>query len=151
MPRAITELEEQAGVLQGRIDTLRTAIEDERNRLWHADANVAAIAGRFKAIMLAVGFPGVLKDDTIAIDPRNWKPTIIHGDQEWTFWDAGSGVKKTLSNVCFALAIHEAAREAGMPVPSVLVIDSPTKNTSDDENPELVRALYQEIYRMAAA
>ncbi len=36
-----------------------------------------------------------------------------------------------------------------MPVPTVLIIDSPTKNISDDEDPELVRSLYAEIYRLA--
>jgi len=60
-----------------------------------------------------------------------------------------SGGKKTLFNVCYALAVYEAARERGMPVPNVLVIDSPTKNISD-ENPELVRSLYREIYRLAS-
>lgn len=37
-----------------------------------------------------------------------------------------------------------------MPVPNVLIIDSPTKNISDDENPELVKSLYREIYRLAS-
>jgi hypothetical protein len=32
----------------------------------------------------------------------------------------------------------------------VLIIDSPTKNISDDENPELVKSLYREIYRLAS-
>jgi len=36
-----------------------------------------------------------------------------------------------------------------MPVPGILIIDSPTKNISDDENPELVQSLYAEIYRLA--
>ena len=36
-----------------------------------------------------------------------------------------------------------------MPVPDVLIIDSPTKNISEDENPELVRSLYTEIYQLA--
>lgn len=36
-----------------------------------------------------------------------------------------------------------------MPVPNILIIDSPTKNISEDENPELVRSLYAEIYRLA--
>lgn len=36
-----------------------------------------------------------------------------------------------------------------MPVPNVLIIDSPTKNISDDEDPELVQSLYREIYRFA--
>jgi hypothetical protein len=37
-----------------------------------------------------------------------------------------------------------------MPVPNILIIDSPTKNISEDENPELVQSLYREIYRLAA-
>jgi hypothetical protein len=99
--------------------------------------------------MLSVSFPGVSEDDEVIIDPRNWKPTVVHGDQEWTFWDTGSGGKKTLFNVCYALAIHAVALNRGMPVPDVLIIDSPTKNISEDENPELVRSLYAEIYRLA--
>lgn len=149
MPQAVNELEEQAGVLQGRIDGLRASVQKERDRLRDADANIAAIASEFKRVMLAVSFPGVSQDDKVVIDPRNWKPTIVHGDQEWTFWDAGSGGKKTLFNVCYALAIHSAAIERGMPVPGLLIIDSPTKNISDDEDPELVRSLYEEIYRLA--
>lgn len=150
MPRAIGELEEKAGASQGHIDRLRSMIEEERGRLKAADENARAIADKFKSIMLDVGFPGVSEDDKVVLDPRNWKPTIIHSTQEWGFWDTGSGGKKTLFNVCYALAIHEVARERGMPVPTVLIIDSPTKNISEDENPELVASLYQEIYRFAA-
>jgi rubrerythrin len=149
MPRAINALEEEAGALQGTIDRLRSGIEEERSRLRLADENVAVIAARFKSIMLSVGFPGVVEADEVVIDIRSWRPVILHGGQEWSFWDAGSGGKKTLFNVCYALALHEAARERGMPVPNLLVIDSPTKNISDDENPELIRALYREIYRLS--
>ena len=150
MPRAVSELELQAGALQGRIDRLRTSVEEERQRLRSADENAQAIAEAFKVIMVEVGFPGVSGDDEVVLDPRNWKPTVVHGGQEWGFWDSGSGGKKTLFNVCYALALHEVARERGMPVPQVLIIDSPTKNISDDENPELVHSLYHKIYRVAA-
>jgi hypothetical protein len=149
MPQAINALEEEAGALQGKIDRLRTSITEERGRMLAADANVAAIAAEFKRVMLAVSFPGVTDEDEVIIDPRNWKPAVAHGAQEWTFWDSGSGGKKTLFNVCYALAIHSVALERGMPVPDVLIIDSPTKNISEDENPELVRSLYAEIYRLA--
>lgn len=149
MPQAINELELEAGALQGRIDRLRTTVDEERDRLRAADAHIAAIEEEFKRIMLSVSFPGVSKEDKVVIDPRNWKPMVIHGEQEWTFWDTGSGGKKTLFNVCYALAIHAVALERHMPVPGVLIIDSPTKNISEDENPVLVRALYAEIYRLA--
>ena len=148
-PKAIYELEGQAGSMQGRIDQLKSAVNEERNKLNSADEYISEIAESFKQIMLAVGFPGVLKDDKVIIDPRNWKPKIIHGGQAWNFWDAGSGGKKTLFNVCYALAIHSVAIERGLPIPTLLIIDSPTKNISEDENPELVRNLYREIYRLA--
>ena len=150
MTRDISEQEEKAGALQGRIDRLRSTIEEERKLLRLADENARMIAEKFKSIMLEVGFPGVSDDDDVVLDPRNWKPVIVHSEQEWGFWDTGSGGKKTLFNVCYALAIHEVAKERGMPVPNILIIDSPTKNISDDENPELVKSLYREIYRFAA-
>lgn len=150
MPRAINELEEKAGAIQGQIDKIRSAIEDERKRLSGADQNAKAIAETFKDIMLDVGFPGVSKDDRVVLDPRKWKPTIIHSDQEWGFWDTGSGGKKTLFNTCYALAVHKVAREKGLPVPNILIIDSPTKNISEDENPELVQSLYKTIYQLAS-
>lgn len=149
MPQAVNALEEEAGSLQGRIDHLRTLMIEERDRLRTADANIVAIAAEFKRIMLSVSFPGVSEADEVVIDPRNWEPRVVHGDQEWTFWDTGSGGKKTLFNVCYALAIHAVALERKMPVPNILIIDSPTKNISEDENPQLVQSLYREIYRLA--
>jgi len=150
MPRAIGELEEKAGASQGHIDRLRSTIDEERKRLRLGDENASAIAEKFKRIMLDVGFPGVSDEDDVVLDPRNWKPVVVHSDQEWGFWDTGSGGKKTLFNVCYTLAVHAVARERGMPVPRILIIDSPTKNISDDKNPELVQSLYREIYRFAA-
>lgn len=150
MPESISELEDQAAELQGKIDRLKGAIEQEGKRLQNANENAAAIANNFKSIMLSVGFPGVSEKDEVVVDPRSWRPVILHDEQEWTFWEAGSGGKKTLFNVCYALAVHETARERGLPVPNVLVIDSPTKNISEDMNPDLVKSLYREIYRLAS-
>lgn len=149
MPRAIGDLEEQAGALQGQIDRLKSELAAERERLKMADENIAALAAEFKRMLLAISFPGVSEQDNVALDARTWQPAVSHGDQEWGFWDTGSGGKKTLFNVCYALALHRVGIERGLPVPNVLVIDSPTKNISDDENPELIRSLYDEIYKLA--
>lgn len=150
MIEVINQQEKKSEELQAKIDGLRGKIKDEKGRLQRGTNNTHAIAEKFKSIMLKVGFPGVSDSDEVIIDPRNWKPSITYSDQTWGFWDTGSGGKKTLFNVCYALAVHEAAREQGMPVPNILIIDSPTKNISDDENPELVQSLYREIYRFAA-
>ena len=149
MPLAISKLEEAAGAIQGEIDRLRSDVSAERDRLRAADENIQALSDEFKRVLLAVSFPGISAQDDVVIDPRNWTPLVVHGEQEWGFWDTGSGGKKTLFNVCYALALHRVAGLRGMPVPSLLLIDSPTKNISDDENPELVRSLYDEIYRLA--
>jgi len=151
MPRAVSELEEAAGSLQGRIDRLRADVKAEKARLGRADEYVAAIAEEFHAVMLRVGFPGVSTDDEVLLDARNWRPRVAHGHQEWDFWDAGSGGKKTLYNVCYAIALHRVGLEKGLPIPSLLIVDSPTKNISEDENPAIVHSLYNEIYSLAGA
>jgi hypothetical protein len=97
MPQAISALEREAGALQGPIDGLRTAVAQERARLGTADANIAAIEAEFKRMMVAALFPGVSGSDKVVIDPRDWRPTVIHGDQAWTFWDAGSGERRRFS------------------------------------------------------
>lgn len=150
MPEAIGILEEEAGALQGKIDRLRSSADEERLKLRNADSNIAAIAEEFKRILLAISYPGMSIDDNVVIEPKNWKPVVSHGEQIWSFWETGSGGKKTLFNVCYALAIHSVARRNNLPVPNVLILDSPTKNISDDEDPDLVRSLYNEIYRLVA-
>lgn len=151
LPSAIQELLVEAAALTATIDQLRESMEVESSKLQYADANIAAIAAAFRRVMLDVGFPGVTPNDVVRLEPRNWRPVVVHdGEQIWGFADAGSGGKKTLFNVCYALAIHEVALERGLPLPTVLIIDSPTKNISDEENPELLKALYRAIYRLAA-
>jgi hypothetical protein len=150
MPQAIQSLEEDAGNLQGRIDVLRADCDAERARLRAADEHVAALATNFKTLLLSMGFPGLSDSDEIVLEPRNWAPFVSHGEQLWGFWDTGSGGKKTLFNVCYALALHRTAVERHLPVPNLLIVDSPTKNISLTENAELVAALYREIYRQAS-
>lgn len=110
----------------------------------------AGIAEAFREVMLDVGFPGFFEEDSILLDPRNWLPLVAHSDDTWTFFDAGSGGKKTLFNVCYALALHKIASSRFLPLPTFLIIDSPTKNITQDENPALVMALYETLYRLAA-
>ncbi|MFC7367460.1 DUF3732 domain-containing protein [Vreelandella zhaodongensis] len=151
MSIAIEDLKKQEIDSINKIEDLKITIESERKRLSNGEKNARKIAEKFREIMIDVGFPGFSENDKISLDPRNWKPVITHSDQEWGFWDTGSGGKKTLFNVCYALAIHEVALEDEMPVPNILIIDSPTKNISEDENPELIRSLYNEIYRFASS
>lgn len=151
LPLAINQLRDTAARMQLDIDRLRDELKSEKDKLLDADSIVALIAQKFLEIIKRVGFPGVFAGDNVVLDPRNWQPYVLHREQSWTFYDAGSGGKKTLFNVCYSLALHAVAVERNLPLPSFLIIDSPTKNISEDENPALVKALYEEIYRMADA
>ena len=85
--------------------------------------------------MLEIGFPGISASDRVEVHRRNWKPRVFHGDEDeygWDFADAGSGGKKVLFNVCYALAIHKVAAENGLPLPSLLIVDGPMKNISSE-------------------
>lgn len=149
MPQAINKLEEDAGALQGIIDRLKTEIINEKEKMTNADKIIKSIAAEFKRIMISVKFPGVSNEDDVIISPSNWFPEITHNDTTWGFSETGSCGKKTLFNVCYTLAIHSVAKKRNLPVPSILIIDSPTKNISKDENLELVNSLYEEIYKFA--
>lgn len=149
LPAALSQLKTKAIAAEAMIAEIRDLIEKERSKLVEADKNIAAISAAFLHTIQAVKFPGVYEGDSVHLDPRYWKPVVKHGTVEWTYDDAGSGGKRTLFNVCFALALHRVARDRGLPLPTLLMIDSPTKNITDDEDPELVEALYAEIYRLA--
>ena len=47
------------------------------------------------------------------------------------------------------MSLHIIAIRNNLPVPNVLIIDGPTKNISEYEDPKLVASLYSEIYRIA--
>jgi len=152
LPAAMEDLEREAGRLQGDIDNLRSALTQERGRLQGADQNIRAIEETFLDVMCTIGFPGVDRSDRVELDSRLWEPKVLHseGDVVWGFFDAGSGGKKTLFNVCYALALHTVARERGLPLPPFLIIDSPTKNFGRDINRPLALAMFHRAYTLAA-
>lgn len=149
VPASLERLVREAGELQGSIDATRKAIEEETNRLSQAQTIVQQVADRFKALLLDVGFPGMTNSDTVDIDTRFWQPEVSAGALSWGFDDLGSGGKKVLFKVLYALALHEVASDRALPLPTFLIIDSPTKNISHDVNPELFEAFYREVYRVA--
>jgi hypothetical protein len=89
----------------------------------------------------------------VVINRRTLIPEIwTSGDElrKWTFFDAGSGGKKTLLKISFALALHKTAAERNLPVPRLLIIDSPMKNITPDVNPTIFRSFYLYLYSLLA-
>jgi hypothetical protein len=150
LPESVASLEREAAQVQQQIEKLKTDLQMERKKLVSADKRIDEIAQTLRTIMIDVGFPGFYNDDDAVLDPRRWIPAVVHNDESWTFYDAGSAGKKTLFNVCYALAVHYVAAVHSMPLPRFLIIDSPTKNITEHEDPTLVSALYRTLYRIAS-
>lgn len=56
-----------------------------------------------------------------------------------------------LFKTCYALSLHRVCARAGdARLPPVLVIDTPTKNVSSVENPEVIAAFFRLVYELAA-
>lgn len=153
MPQAVGRIQKDADLLSAKMDEIRRFIEDEEGRLSTAEENFKAIEANYRALLLAIGFPGVSENDMVVMNRRTLIPEIwTNGDEarKWTFFDAGSGGKKTLLKISFALALHKTAAERNLPVPRLLIIDSPMKNITPDVNPGIFRSFYLQLYSLLA-
>jgi hypothetical protein len=126
--------------------TKRAAFQDRRN--------VERLGHLFLDCLIRCNFPDVSATDRVHIDPSSFYPRIPLGGEDaivvLTFDNAGSGGMMALFRTCFAVALHRLAKMmGGWRLPSVLVIDTATKNVSSVENPEVVQSFYRMIYELA--
>ena len=152
LPEMVRSLEAEADRLQTEISALKREMEEERGRLTQTTLYVSEIEQRFLDALVSVGVPGVGPEDVVKIDIRTWIPFVLpKGDEalRWTFDNAGSGGKKTLFKVCYALAVHAVAAHNGLPLPPFLIIDTPMKNIGEDVNEDLFRSFYRYLYEQA--
>lgn len=153
LPEMAIALRREADALQLDLSAMKREMEEERGRLTQSAALVRQIEDRFLDALLAVGIPGVRDDDTIHLDMTTWIPRVVpFGDEalRWGFDNAGSGGKKTLFKVCYALALHVVAATNDLPLPRFLIIDTPMKNIGEEVNKDLFQAFYRYLYTMAA-
>jgi len=153
LPRLLHDLETQASQLLAEQDQLKQQIDAEQASLSSADQLVQELEQTYLRTLLAVGVPGVGENDVVRINRRTWVPEILEGGQEeqpWTFLTAGSNGKKTMLNVCYALAVHEVAVAHNRPLPTLLIIDHPMKCTSPDVNRDVFEAFYRHLYGLVA-
>lgn len=153
LPDMVRSLESEADQLSTEINALRREMEEERGRLTQATKYVREIEQRFLEALTTVGVPGVTTQDVVSIDIRTWIPFVLpQGDEalRWSFDNAGSGGKKTLFKVCYALAVHAVASKNNLPLPRFLIIDTPMKNIGEEVNEDLFRAFYGYLYGLAA-
>jgi len=151
MPEAISAMEKETDQLKASIEETRREIETEKGKLTGAQERIKDIELAYMDALNNAGVPGIEDGDRVAIDPRNWIPQIVPPDGDaYNFFNAGSGGKKTLLNVCYALAIHRVAMENNLPLPTFLMIDTPMKNIGEDVNEDIFQAFYNYLYQLAS-
>lgn len=151
LPDTIERLMREADQCLAEEERIRREIEAERAGLTTAGEVVGEIEDAFVESLREVGVPGVGPSDTVHISRRTWVPMILEeGEEEqaWSFFDTGSGGKKTMLNVCYALAIHRIAAKRNLPLPTFLIIDTPMKNISEDVNRDLFESFYRYLYEL---
>jgi hypothetical protein len=153
IPAILARYEREADHHQAEATRLRREIGLEKAKLSNKESRVELLERYFFEALKTVGFPGLTDRDQVSINRRTWMAHILpDGNEElaYNFFGAGSGGKKTLFNVCYAIAVHQVAEEFNLPLPTVLIIDSPMKNIGKDVNKDIFLALYKYIYSLAS-
>lgn len=153
LPEAVRKMAEEADALKVELGRISREIDAEKQRLTGADENFKLLEQYFLEALVAINLPGISTEDVVQINRRTLIPEIFpKGDENiaYTFFTAGSGGKKVLISICFALALHRTAAVRNLALPRFLIVDSPTKNITPDINPQLVAAFYDYLYRLAA-
>lgn len=151
MPAEIEETRNKADKLGEIIGKINREIEQEEDRFHIGRSNVRLLERNFKKVLMDIHFPGIGETDVVSINLRSWLPFIYpngNSERKWTFGDAGSGGKMVLFKMCYCLALHLTASEKGLPIPKLIVIDSPMKNITPDINPDVFEHFYKELYRL---
>jgi len=151
MPAEIENRRSRADKMSEKISKISRDIENEEAKFKTGRKNANQLAANFAKILQAIHFPGLGDNDRIEINLRTWKPYIYpdgKSDRGWTFEDAGSGGKMVLFKMCFCLALHLTAAEKNLPIPRLIVIDSPMKNITPDINRDIFEHFYKELYRL---
>lgn len=155
LPDVLQEQQTQAEALKIDEAELRAKIETAKKSAFNDRKNVELLGELFLDCLVRTKFPDVRANYRVEIDPTTFYPRIPLGAGEalvvLSFDNAGSGGMKALFKTCYALALHRVcARADDAKLPPVLIIDTPTKNVSSIENPEVIAAFFRLVYELAA-
>jgi hypothetical protein len=149
LPQALLELEYEADEHLKNAQRIRRELKAERDRIADRDNLVGQLESYVFDALMSSGFPALSTSDSLHINRRNWMAYIFpHGDESlsYTLSGAGSGGKKTLFNICYAIALHRLAEELDLPLPLFVIIDSPMKNIGTEVNKDIFIAFYKHLY-----
>lgn len=152
MPVEILKLEKEADSITGEEARIKRDLQTEYNKMTDAESNVKDLEDVFLNTLITVGLPGIKITDEIHINRKTWEVYVYPNGIEslkWNFYNAGSGGKKTLFNVCYMLSLHVVASNNNLPLPSFMIIDTPMKNIDKEVNIDLFKRFYDHLYSIA--
>jgi len=153
LPDVLEEQRRLAEELAGDETKTRLQLDDARKTAYRDSRNILRLGELLLESLIRIGFPDVSPSFSVKIDPNTFDPQVMlseTGDPVFlSFANAGSGGMQALFKTCYALALHRLGREIGSELPNLLIIDTPTKNVSSKENPEVVKAFYEYVYELA--
>lgn len=155
LPDVLREQQAQAEALKIDEAELRTALEAAKKWAFSDRKNIELLGELFLDCLLRAKFPDVRPNYRVEIDPATFYPRIPLGSDDaivvLSFDNAGSGGMMALFKTCYALALHRVcSRSCESRLPPLLIIDTPTKNVSSVENPEVIASFYRLVYELAA-
>ena len=151
LPVAVNQLETENTRLIEKRESINIEIEKERKKL-NPKLILSELEQTYMELLIATGIKDVSKGDSVSISTDSWRPVIRKNNQEFkdlTFENAGSEGLKTLMNDCFVFAIHIVAERYNLPLPRVILIDSPMSNITRAENEEVMEAFYHKILELS--
>ena len=114
--------------------------------------NIQSLYDLFLDCLTNIGFPGITKLDTVTFDPKTYMPILTnhYSNRQVSFDNLGSGGKRNLFKICFAIAIHRYMhlRKENDYLPSFLIIDTPMKNISEREDAAMYEKFYKYIFSL---
>lgn len=126
---------------------LRTELKEERSAAERDTKNLRRLEELFLDCLVRARVPGFSSNDKVTIQSPTFLPHVSTPQAgelvSTSFANLGSGGKKTLFKICFAIAVHRLAVEVKAFMPTLLVIDSPMKNISERENRDQYEGLHE--------
>jgi len=156
----IEVLVQRIGELNERVERLileerktRSELKEAREMAESDTQNLGRLKTLFLNCLLRSMLSGFYADDCVEMKSPHFLPEVTSaggGDLAVTsFSNLGSGGKKTLFKCCFAVAVHRLASEIGALLPTLLIIDSPMKNTSERQNREQFEGFMKMLYELS--
>ena len=155
LPARVISMREEAATIQLEETAIRESLKLAREAAERDTSNLRKLEELFLDCLVRAKIPGITEQSSVHIVSPEFLPEVRSPQSGEmvvdSFANTGSAGKKTLFKCCFALALHRLSVEISANLPTILIIDTPMKNISSQENPEQFEGFYNLLYELSAS